>query len=244
LPLKSGGAVESEFMRGRANSGVMSVGMAILKATLFQSGFDTGDYSEWTRTLGPPAIDNVVKHDGNYSSKSTGDSWYVRVAQQDYVFATGNFYRLHGWFRCDALDFSAMGPPWDDYIDDVLSIHGADATDPFASARGVFFALRGVAENVARLYLDTRVGGSSTYTDTAITLTLGQWYKIRLEVYVHATEGYAKLYINDELKAQRLNFNTTNLGRLSAGSATSMWSTGLATRTINNDTIKLDDPKS
>jgi len=224
-------------------SGAGTLTLVVAKSTLFSSGFETGDYTEWTRTVGPPVIDTTVVHDGSYSSKSTGDSWYTRLAQQDYTFAVGNLYRLHGWFRCDAFDDSAMGPPWSDYIDDVLSIHGTDATDPIASARGVFFALRGIAEDTLKLYLEHRVGGSSTFTDTGITLALAQWYKTRLEIYVHATAGYAKLYINDELKAQKTAINTTNLGRFSAGSSTSMWATGLASRTSYVDTILLDDPK-
>lgn len=55
MPLKSGGAVENEFLRGRCNTGLMSVGKGLVCPTVGEEqftngGFDTGDFTGWVAT--------------------------------------------------------------------------------------------------------------------------------------------------------------------------------------------------
>lgn len=223
---------------------MQSIGGKLAKVIVFESGFETGDYSEWDRVWGEGTvlfIDDVTKYEGNYSSRSEGDSWYTAYAQKDYSLETEKTYNLYGYFRCDSFDFSAMGPPWDDYVDCILGLQDT-VNDPWAANNCLFFVLQGIAENVLGLKLDYRRDGVDEFIDTGLTLETGRWYKIRIEVYVHATEGYVKLYIDDELKAEKTNCNTTGMLRFTAGSNTSMWATGVATRKEWVDSIKLDEP--
>ena len=207
---------------------------------IFSSGFEAGDYSEWDRHEDETvlSIDNVVKYEGNYSSKIEGDSWYPGYSQKDLTLESGKTYCLSGYFRCDSFDFSSMGEPWEDYIDNVLGFQD-DQGNPYAASNGLFFTLQGAGENVLKLKLCYRRDASSEFIDTGLTLETGKWYAIAIEVYVHDSSGYVKLYIDGELKASKTACNTTGMLRFSAGSATSIWATDLATRTQWVDIIKL-----
>jgi hypothetical protein len=168
MPLRSGGALANENISTRRLVGMVSVGAKpiVAKAVVFQSGFETGDYSEWSRTDGLGTvlfIDSLVKYEGNYSSRTEGDSFYAGYG-----------------------------------IDQMI--------------------------------------------DTGLTLQTGKWYKIRLQVFVDATDGYVKLYVDDVLAASKTSCNTTGMLRVTAGSATSMWMTGLAKRKEWVDSIKVDEP--
>jgi hypothetical protein len=216
----------------------------IAKTVVFQSGFETGNYSEWSRTGGLGTvlfIDSVVKYEGNYSSRTEGDSFYAGYAQKDITLEAGKTYNLYGYFRCDSFDFSRMGPPWDDYVDYILGFQDSIG-DPAAATNALLFALQGVSLNILALRLCYRRAGAEQMVDTGLLLETGKWYKVRLEVYVDAANGYVKLYIDDVLTASKTSCNTSGILRITAGSGTTMWMTRLAKRQEWVDSIKVDEP--
>jgi len=211
---------------------------------LFESGFEEPYSNEWDITEGDPTYlsrDTSVVYEGSFSSKSSGDGFYAAYVQKAVSLEEGKIYFLSGWYRCDELDFSAMGPPWDEYIDIIFALIGGAGSQfgPWEAWSGVSVALKGVAENTAHFCLEYRVGGNSYFIDTGVALTLNQWYNITLEVYTNPLEGYVKLYINNVLLAQKENLDTTSLTWIAVGSSTNIWTAGLTTRTSWADKVSL-----
>jgi len=216
----------------------------VSRKILFESGFEEPYSNEWDITEGDPTYlsrDMSVVYEGSFSSKSSGDSFYSAYVQKAVSLEEGKIYLLNGWYRCDELNFSAMGPPWDDYIDVIFALVGGSGSQfgPWAAWSGVSVALKGVEENTVHFYLEYRVGGLSYFIDTGEALVLNQWYNITLELYVHPVAGYVKLYINNILLAQKKNLDTTELTWIAVGSSTNIWATGLATRTSWADNVSL-----
>jgi len=100
MPLKSGGAVENEKMRGRSNSGLISIGKAVVPpppyTPEFYDGFDKGDFSKWSEAVAVQVITSPVHH-GTYAARSTNDA----TAHLRHIFSAGvptYIIRFFGYF--------------------------------------------------------------------------------------------------------------------------------------------------
>jgi len=204
--------------------------------TYFSSGFETGDFSEWTARCGnaTPVIDSAVKHDGNYSSRSEDDLFYDRGAEQDMSgFGLPTTYYIHGWVRADTLVF-------DPTLTGVVGLLGIKAASGGVGGQsGLFFGIRRTT-GVPRFGLydyDLFV-----YYDI-MQFDLATWYLIEMKVLRHATAGTLELYIDSVLKqtvtATRTNYNWLWAG---AGMAPAVSKTGLGNYKNWVDTIAVDDP--
>jgi len=72
MPLKSGGAVDNEYARGRAVCGLQSAGKGVLPySPEFYDGLESGDLSKFDETYGVQVITSPVHH-GTYAVGPTG----------------------------------------------------------------------------------------------------------------------------------------------------------------------------
>jgi len=238
MPLKSGGAVDNEKMRGRTALGLLSVtrtpGIKVATVSYFTSGFETGDFSEWTAQVRNPVIDSAVKHDGRYSSRSEDDLFYDEGVEQNMAgFGLPTVYYIHGWVRVDTLVF-------DPTLTGGVGLLGIkQASGGVGGLRGLFFYARRTA-GVPRfgiydydLFIDYDI----------MEFDLATWYKVEMEVTRHASNGTLKLYIDSVLK-QTVTGTETDWGWLwaGAGMAPAVSKTGLGNYKSYVDTIAVDDP--
>jgi len=239
MPLKSGGILDNTHTKGRANLGLISMGrvagIKIPIVTYFSSGFDTGDFSEWTAQIRNPTIDSTIKHDGNYSSRSEDDLFYDEGVEQNMSgFGLPTVYYIHGWVRVDTLvlDPSLVGG--------VTLLGIKNTSGGVSGTRGLFFYARRSA-GVPKfgmydydLFVD--------YPDI-MTFELGKWYKIEKKVTRDPANGTLELYVDSVLK-QTITGTTTNYNWLWAGAGMSpaVSKTGLGNYKSWVDTLAVDDP--
>lgn len=238
MPLKSGGALDNEKLRGRTNSGLISItktpGIKTPTVTYFSSGFETGDFTEWTATVRSPVIDSAVKHDGSYSSRSEDDLFYDEGVEQDMSgFGLPTTYYIHGWVRVDTLVFD----PTLSGGAALLGIKGASGG--VGGQSGLFFYVRRTA-GVPRF----GVYDYDLFVNYDImAFDLEKWYKIEFKVVRDPANGTLEVYIDGVLKqtvtGTRTNYNWLWAG---AGNAPSVNKTGLGNQKSWVDTIAVDDP--
>lgn len=207
----------------------------------FQSGFETGDYTEWTAKYPAagahvPVIDSSVKHDGTYSSRSEDDLFYDEGAEQNMSgFGLPATYYIHGWARMDTLVFdpsiAAGGVA-------LLGIKGASGG--VGGQSGLFFYARRSAG-----VLKFGVYDYDLFVDypDIMTFLLSRWYKIEMKVTRDPANGTLVLYVDSVLKqtitATRTNYNWLWAG---AGMAPAVSKTGLGNYKSWVDTLQVDDP--
>jgi len=247
MPLKSGGAVDNENMRGRSNTGLISIGRIVVAppplppiktptVTYFSSGFEPGNFSEWTAQIRNPVIDSVVKHDGNYSSRSEDDLFYDEGIEQNMIgFGLPTVYYIHGWVRVDTLVFDpSIG------VGGVALLGIKAAAGGVGGQRGLFFYARRSAG-----VLKFGVYDYDLYVDypDIMTFVLGKWYKTEMKVTRDPANGTLELYVDSVLK-QTITGTTTNYNWLWAGAGMSpaVSKTGLGNYKSYVDTIAVDDP--
>ena len=202
---------------------------------LFSSGWETGDWTEWTHKVGSgtiqPTIDSVVKYSGTYSQKCDNiDLFYSAGSDKTFTEPFPIVYYIHGRVRIDAITMPT------NKVVLLLGESRALGFGPYGDS-GTYFAIK----NVAGTY---KLGIWDDYNylwiDGGLTLTLGIWYKIDLKVTRLGSPNNVKLYVNDSLIATANNTWTTPIG-VWAGAGGANAGTGQGYITMWVDDVSVED---
>ena len=165
----------------------------------FYSGFEPGNFSEWTGTGGTGlSVQSVVVHTGTYSARRTGTLFHGWCYKD--LYQTALHHRVEGYVRYDTLNFFP-GFPW--HISTLGFMDGLREVAGF----GIYW------DQVTRyLALIHRTPPTWFVAYTfGEACQLGKWYKVAVEMYRHATEGWIKLYIDDVLKKEVSGLDTRDV---------------------------------
>ncbi|MEM3536626.1 MAG: hypothetical protein QXF44_02495 [Candidatus Bathyarchaeia archaeon] len=146
--------------------------------TIFQDGFESGDFSAWDYTAGEPEVVNTTNHHGAYCLKAGAEWDYVAKAglsQSDTLY-------VRGYFK-----FSALPANNGDFV---VFMHLRNSN--YADLACTYLRKDENGVQVVGI-LDF---GSWENSEYAIILNVNQWYCFELKYYKHTTNGELRLYLN------------------------------------------------
>ena len=200
---------------------------------LFKSGFETGDFSEWSGTyltMGETAtlVQTPLPHHGNYQAKFTtdgsaaGEYAYARKTFADQSFAYARiFFKITGSLPASGQNYEVMG---------------------FRNTNNGALA-KCLVENSLPLrwrinYLKN--GGFSNLISTTPTISLDTWYCIELYYKIDATHGEIAFYVNGNLIFSNSNFDSDDRGKINALDVGERLSSGQKAHSIYVDCVVID----
>ncbi len=142
---------------------------------LFSDGFESGDFSSWTRVSGNPQIVSHTKYDGSYSAYFEQYSYDVSCISKNYMYLDGKYVRFYlnvEDINSDIYLFSFVNEAWDE--DDAFVI----------SKSGNNYYWRWWYLYPSFNYLDSNF-------DT------GEWFCV--EIFVQQSTGTVKLWLRGDL---------------------------------------------
>lgn len=209
----------------------------------FGSGYETGDFSDFTCTsTTPPTAQQVIVYADAWAAQcGSTDAWNARFAAKTITFPTTYYVKARirvdewtvaiGAFPCQESDGL-----WGFFLGVDNPI--ACASDPYASTRCFAFGIR-IISGATKLILYK--GQDISYTDLGITLTLGQWYDVCIGIYNHASEGWVKIWIDRVLMCTLTSQDTDDMTRIFVGWSGAFMGSGCGDITTYNDAVMVDD---
>mgnify|MGYP001609455999 FL=1 len=188
-----------------------------LDPVIFEDGFESGNFSEWTATVGSPSVVSTWSHHGTYSAQVTnGSNAYKNLAST----ATETFIRFY-------INYSAIGAG-SGTLTDVIRFNDN------ASTTLALFGLHTDPDTFGIYDVVNSVG-----TDSDIIAVTGQVYLIEFAILSNSASGYMKLWIDGTLKVNYA-VNTTgwfNVAQVFIGNSYWAW----ITYTALIDCVVVDD---
>jgi len=197
MPLKSGGAVESEFMRGRVNSGLISMGRVTVVpppppyTPEFYDGFETGDFSKWNIATTVQVITSPTHH-GNYAARSTNDATASLRHNITPGAVQSYFVRFFGYF-------SSM-----------TGTGGRLLYDIFDSIGNEIMQLQLYRLNAAQIWRLALLDWDAGWTEGTTEVTAG-WHCIEIQVTIGATTTTYNVWLDGNLEITKTSSNPSNL---------------------------------
>jgi len=149
--------------------------------TIFSDGFESGDFSAWTGTVGTPTVVSTQAHHGTYSMNIDGTKTLNQGCYKSITPSDGPIYaRLYVYFAA----LSSAG----NYMDIIQIVDDSgwgEIARVINNGTNVIFCLYNNYYNYA--------------LDTDAVVATGQWYCVELVFYRYP--GQSKLYIDGVLKA-------------------------------------------
>lgn len=172
-------------------SGVLSSPPAVPATVPFFAGFETGDFSEFSGTVGTTAIDSTITVGGSYSARmpwsGTNNIFFGFPLQLTTAYLRSTIYT------------TAAGGAAEGFL---LGFNSAGGT-PVVYAHLVTDGLGGV-----KLRLWNHITGTQVGSDFSITPAT--WYTVEVKLVVSATVGIAELRVNGAVVATGSGLNTAN----------------------------------
>ena len=191
--------------------------------TIFEDGFESGDFSNWTTTYGSPTIVTSPVYQGSYAASFDAEGDYI---EKDITDASTYYYRLYARWANDITDSGAR-----------MTIMG------FFDAGGAESCYLELWNDAGTLkwriwYQDSGNNPIWQATDTP-TPTNGTWYCIELKYYMDSTNGEIRLWIDG---TERLvitdDMRPTSISRIRAGISQNLY---LTTNTLYVDCVVVAD---
>jgi len=171
--------------------------------TLFEDGFESGDFSAWSGTStsgGSIEVTTANPKSGNYNARANITGTGTR---QVYCYKSGFdeniiHIRLYVQFH-DALPETTS--------DSITILYARNK----ANTAGLFQV--GIGYSNSRWLGNYRKAGVWTaWNNASYTASLDTWYCIETAYYVHATEGYFKVWLDGNLIYEDTNIDTSQNG--------------------------------
>ncbi|MFA5364705.1 MAG: hypothetical protein WC325_05930 [Candidatus Bathyarchaeia archaeon] len=146
----------------------------------FSDGFESGDFTAWSGTVGSPSVQSVVKHCGSYAFSATGTAnsyVYKNFGAQSTLFV--RFYSR--WINLNTISFSRP-----------LRVVGNSNIVTTVS----------VQSDKISYY-------RSGWYDGYMTVNTNTWYCIEFEFVKHASEGVMRLYVDGAELVGETNIDTS-----------------------------------
>jgi len=201
---------------------------------IFEDGFESGDFSNWSGTTassGTISVTNANPKQGTYNARSELSGSGERKA---YCYKSGFnegiiHVRLYVMFK-DAIPSASTS--------DGISIMYVRNVDNTA---GLFQVSVGYTNS--RWQGNYRKAGTwTTWNNASHTASLDTWYCVEAAYYVHATEGYFKVWVNETLIFEDTNIDTSqngNAGEVRVG-VHSSYSTNSLSHKVDIDCVVVD----
>ena len=139
---------------------------------LFNNGFESGDFSAWTGTIGTPTIVETPVHHGSYAVQINANEYPIKTLPSTY---TTVFTRIY-------VRVTNTG---DSHFIEILSVSGA--ADQDATLTAVM---------IPQWAMWYRNNGSRTRISTATSPAINTWYCVESEVIIGAGNGEARMYVD------------------------------------------------
>lgn len=156
---------------------------------LFQSGFESGDFSEWTGTSGSPTIITDPVHHGNYAMKCDAVEYVYKTFSGQPVI----YHRFY--VRTNALPGSGQSLDFS---------RGVGANTQFGAGIGY--------SGGAKWQAQYRSGTAWMRINTDVPAQADTWYCVEIYWKYGSTDGEYKLYINGTLAYSITNIDTSQNG--------------------------------
>jgi hypothetical protein len=175
---------------------------------LFTDSFESGDFSNWdgtqTTTGATLSVNDEFSRVGTHSALFTSDGsdaletayLYKNVESSPDIFARGYFL---------ATSFTATGN-YSRFYFAAFAVSGQTVAMAGCLTSG----------NTTWWRLAVTNGSNLVITDTETGTVLNQWYRFELQWAQGETDGYCKLYVNDELVCSVQGINTTAYGSVNS----------------------------
>ncbi|MEM3090527.1 MAG: heparin lyase I family protein, partial [Candidatus Bathyarchaeia archaeon] len=175
--------------------------------TIFQSGFETGDFSEWTATEQPngiASVQSITKHHGNYAAKFETTST-----------AVGSYAAAYKNIAATSLVYMRFYL----YLDNLPGVNNSRLLygQLHNVANGyilLFYVNRGSIGNL-RWELRLWTGGTLvSYYSANENIQTNQWYCVEMKLKVHGTQGEIALWIDGVQKIAQTGLDTDDRGNV------------------------------
>jgi len=204
--------------------------------TLFEDGFESGDFSAWsgTSTTSGQTIEVTTANpkQGSYNARSNLSGSGTRRA---YCYKSGFnesiiHVRLYVMFK-DAI-------PNASYSDGIIVMYVRNVEN----TAGLFQVAVGNTDS--RWQGNYRKAGAWTeWYNASYTASLDVWYCVEAAFYIHATEGYHKVWVDETLIFEDTNIDTSqngNAGEVRVG-AYGSYSTNELSHKVDIDCVVVAD---
>jgi len=193
--------------------------------TIFEDGFESGDFSAWSGTTGSPSVVSDVKYQGSYAAKFS----YTSPWQTIRCYKTGlntNPAFVRTYFRFDTL------PPNDGNYFTVLFCEDTGWGDIYE------VGIKNVGGNYQLMLHIWRPSNSYYYSEN-INFQTNTWYCLEVKFYADASNGEYRVWLGGQEKITVTGLNTSgnNLDIVSVGCN----SGHLSTLTIWHDCVVVAD---
>jgi hypothetical protein len=173
-------------------------------APLRAANFDKGDFSEWDQTNAADGTLTIINEGSEVPPTSnTSNVKIAKAYQQGSNTTDGHFSRaiwnLNNWtdqiYRSEAWYYLPTG--FYSSMEGAVQLMGWD-TNPILGNQMRIIIYNG--DKKARLFVNENYVGREITDSFAIPE--GQWVKLAIEQRISQTEGWSKVYMNDQLMAQ------------------------------------------
>ena len=163
------------------------------------SGWETGDFSEWVTSNGPPSAQTTIVRTGNYALKSASITQWVRDLTGMTVQST--------WYTRFYFQFTTLPTVAPTFM--VIGNNNSSAYYLTLNTDGTIQVSYWVAS------VEVVLGSSTT------ALATGTWYLLESKYVIAAVTGICELKINGNLEVAGSNLvtGTTNQSRVNLGSS-------------------------
>jgi hypothetical protein len=208
MPLRSGGALDNESMRGRASQGLINVGKG--EVTLFSDTFDPhGDLSKWDViqqvALGNMSVQSVIKHSGAYAARveSIPHDGFDYISKTLPDLSPYSSIRHVMWIYLDSLPFAVdEGHAFVAQADEFLNL-----------TAGIYVVRRN--SDYKWFFL------ADTFELDSDIIPFATWVKAEMRTYIGDFEhGYVEFLLDDVLKTTSSFLDTTLIRNVAFGNFT------------------------
>jgi len=149
---------------------------------IFQSGFETGDFSEWSGTVGSPSIVTLPVHHGNYAMQASGGGYTDSYAYKNIEAGYTTIY-TRAYVRWPT------NPTIGNALDCIVCLKG----------QYIWLAAGGIQNDggTIKWRLTYRNAGANYYVlADSPNPTTDTWYCVEVKCTLSSTAGEARLYVD------------------------------------------------